>query len=100
MGARKGSAQSKATNLISENQANAGTAGGGGMPGVPNAGAGGVANGPAGQGSFGTAGASGLGGNGLGGGLNLTQGGSVVAENTTITNNTASTSGNDVLEVG
>ena len=36
----------------------------------------------------------------MGGGLNLTQGGSVVTENTTFTTNTASTSGNDVGEIG
>jgi hypothetical protein len=100
LGTRKGSAKSKATNLVTNNQANAGPAGGGGTAGVPTAGAGGVANGFAGQNIFGNLGASGRVGNGIGGGLNLTQGGSVVTENTTITGNTASTAGIDVMEVG
>ena len=96
-GARKGSKQSMATNLITANQANAGPGGSGGAAGVPQAGAGGIPNGAAGQTHAGTAGATALSGTGIGGGLDLLTGGTVVIDNTTITGNTAATSDNDVF---
>jgi hypothetical protein len=94
LGARKGSNQSKATNLITMNQANAGKGGTGSAAGVPQAGTGGATNGADGQNLPGTAGHAGVSGTGLGGGS--ASGGSVMIDNTNVTGNSASTADNDV----
>ena len=64
---------------------------------LPQAGAGGSPNGAAGLTHPGNAGATALSGTGIGGGLDLLTGGTVVIDNTTITGNTATTSDNDVF---
>ena len=65
-------------------------------PESPQAGAGGSPNGAAGLTHPGNAGATALSGTGIGGGLDLFTGGTVVIDNTTITGNTATTD-NDVF---
>ena len=96
-GARKGSRQSMATNLITANQANAGLGGSGGAAGSAQPGAGGIPNGTVGQIFVKGAGAAGLSSTGIGGGLDLLTGGTVSIDNTTINDNTATTSNNDVV---
>ena len=61
------------------------------------AGAGGSSNGAAGQTHPGNAGALGLSGTGMGGGLVLVTGGTVLIDDTTVTGNTATTSDNNVF---
>ena len=97
LGAKKRSQQSKATNLITANQAFGGLGARGNDAGVPQAGAGGTPNGAAGLTHRGNDGAIALSGTGIGGGLYLFAGGTVVLDNTTITGNTATTSDNDVF---
>ena len=60
------------------------------------AGAGGTPNGIPGSAFPGSPGAAGVSGVGVGGGLDLIPGGTVVIDDTTITGNLASTSNNDV----
>jgi hypothetical protein len=98
LGTKKGSKQSKATNLIVANQAIAAGSGAiGGAAGVANAGAGGSPNGVAGLTPPGNDGLTALSGPGIGGGLDLLTGGTVVIDNTTITANSATTSDNEVF---
>ena len=96
LGAKKGSKQSKATDTITGNQANRGLGGAVGS---------GEARKPAREEhraasqalpSLATAGTAGVSGVGVGGGLDLLPGGTVVIDDTTITGNQASTSDNDV----
>jgi hypothetical protein len=97
LGAKKGSRQSKATNLITANQANRGLGGAGGKGGIGVGGPGGQPNGGIGLSVNGTTGADGAPGTGSGGGLVQSPTKAVVIMNTTITGNTASTENNDVL---
>ena len=97
IGAKKGSKQSKATNLITANQATAGAGGPGAAPGIAQAGTGGTPGGTNGQVFPGNRGRTGTAGTGVGGGLDLIAGGTVVIDNTTLTGNTATTSNNDVF---
>ena len=91
-----GSKQSKATDTVTGNQANRGPGGAGGLAGGVVAGDGGTPHGTAGAAFPGSPGAAGVAGVGVGGGLDLLPGGTVVIDNTTITGNTASTTDNDV----
>jgi hypothetical protein len=96
LGAKKGSKQFKATDVITGNSAHAGPGSAGGSLGVAQAGTGGSPSGAAGTsfpGHFGTAGTAGT---GVGGGLDLITGGTVVIDNTTISGNSATTTDNDV----
>ena len=84
------------TDIVTGNSAHAGPGGAGGNLGVAQAGTGGSPSGAAGTsfpGKFGTAGTSGT---GVGGGLDLITGGTVVIDNTSITGNGATTTDNDV----
>ena len=96
LGAKKGSRQSKATNTITDNQANSGLGGAGGQGGDDVAGLGGRPNGLFGTAVPGTAGANGVSGIGIGGGLVYLTGGIAMIANTNITGNRASTADNDV----
>jgi hypothetical protein len=95
-GAKKGSKQSKATDTITANEANAGPGGGREGEGTAIAGLGGSPGGHAGTATPGAFGAGGAAGNGIGGGLNLTGGGHATIDNTTRTGNHATTTDNDV----
>jgi hypothetical protein len=97
LGAKKRSKQSKATDIITANQADTAPGALGGAAGVPQAGVGGSPSGAAGVVHPGNAGASALAGTGIGGGLDLLTGGTVVIDNTTITGNTSTTSNSDVF---
>jgi hypothetical protein len=95
--AKKRSQQSKATNLISANEADGGTGNLGSDAGVPQAGAGGSPSGAAGHTHPGSAGVTAQNGTGAGGGLDLVAGGIVLIDDTTVTGNTATTSDNNVF---
>jgi hypothetical protein len=97
LGAKKGSRQSKAMNVITANQANRGLGGVGGKAGTGFGGLGGQPNGVIGPSVNGTTGADGAPGTGSGGGLVQSPTMAVAIKNTTITGNTASTANNDVL---
>jgi hypothetical protein len=97
LGAKKGSRQSKATDVITANQANRGLGGKGGLGGTGFGGLGGQPNGAIGLFLNGTTGADGAPGTGLGGGLVQSPTMAVVIKNITITGNTALTANNDVL---
>jgi hypothetical protein len=97
LGAKKGSPQSRATDLITANAANRGLGGAGGQGGGGFAGLGGQPNGVSGTARPGASGAGGTAGSGLGGGLVQSPTNSVAIKNTRIAGNTASTSNNDVL---
>ena len=96
-GAKKGSSQAKAVDQITGNHAIAGApAGIGGAGGSAAAGQGGrfiSLNGTSTQGASGVGGTAGL---GTGGGLDLIPSGTVILANANVTNNTASTSDNDI----
>ena len=96
LGAKKSSKQSKATDTITGNQANRGLGGAGWLGGGAQAGLGGTPGGFPGTAILGTAGTTGPSGVGIGGGLDLLPGGTVVIDDTTITGNQASTNDNDV----
>jgi hypothetical protein len=96
LGAKRGTPQANATDLITNNQAGGGPGGAGGAGGPATAGPGGTPNGVAGSAAPGAAGPAGTGGSGIGGGLNLAAGASATIDDTTITGNLASTSDNDV----
>jgi hypothetical protein len=96
LGAKQGSRQSKATNTITDNQANSGLGGAGGQGGTAFEGTFGRPNGLAGTATQGTAGANGVSGAGIGGGLDRLTGGIAMIANTNITGNSASTADNDV----
>jgi hypothetical protein len=100
LGARKGSRQSKAVDNVTANQANRGLGGPGGQGGDGFGGSGGRLNGAAGAGLAGPAGPAGLAGAGVGGGVVRDTSLIVTINNTNITGNTASTTGNDVGGVG
>ncbi len=96
LGAKKRSKQSKATDSITANQARTTLGATGGAAGAPQAGAGGSPNGAAGVTQAGNAGATAAPSTGIGGGLELFAGGTAIIDNTTITGNTAATTGNNV----
>jgi hypothetical protein len=97
LSAKKGSKQARATNLGTTNQAHVGQEGAGGAAGnFFLAGTGGSPGGMAGQSFPGNHGTAGFIGPGIGGGLNLESGGTAVIDNTTVTGNQASTSGDNV----
>ncbi|MFO0893192.1 MAG: hypothetical protein U0790_29145, partial [Isosphaeraceae bacterium] len=96
LGAKRNSPQSRATNLITGNQANRGLPGAGGLAGNLQVGGGGTPGGAAGTAFPGTAGSTGPNGVGIGGGLNLFPGGTAAVSDTTITGNTATTADSDV----
>jgi hypothetical protein len=99
-GARKGSAQSSATDVITTNRAAGGPGASGGTASslsfAGNAGTGSPSSAPASNGTFtpGTAGVAGTAGSGAGGGIAIL--GTATIDNATITGNTASTSDPDV----
>jgi hypothetical protein len=97
LGARKGSRQSRAANLITANQANAGSGNSGGAAGLAMAGAGGSLGGVAGHATPGVPGTTGTAGTGMGGGLCLVVGGTVLIDNTQNAGNQATTSDPDVF---
>jgi hypothetical protein len=97
LGARKGSRQSKATDVITANQANRGLGGAGGQGGGAFAGLGGQPNGVIGFAIQGITRADAPPGTGQGGGLVQSPTMAVAIKNTRITGNTASTSNDDVL---
>ena len=96
LGAKKGSKQSRATNLITANQAIAGPGAPGGAAGQAGGGLGGASGGAAGLAHPGNPGPNELAGAGIGGGLYLSNGGTVSIDDTTVTANTATTSHSDV----
>jgi hypothetical protein len=95
--AKKGSKQPKATDVITGNSARGGTGGAEVSVGVAQAGTGGSLSGAAGASFPGHFGFSGTTGTGVGGGLDLSSGGTVVIDNTAISGNSATTTDNDVL---
>ena len=95
--AKKRSKQSKATNLITANQASAGLGGAGAAAGIPVAGSGGIPGGVPGQTFPASSGTAGQPGTGIGGGLNLIAGGTVVIDDTMVTGNHATTNNDDVF---
>jgi hypothetical protein len=95
LGAKKGSRQAKATDVITSNQANSGLGGAGGQGGEAFEGIGGQPNGVVGSATQGFTKPDAAAGSGIGGGV--VQNPTVTIKNTTITGNTASTSNNDVL---
>jgi hypothetical protein len=96
LGAKKGSKQLKATDVITGNSAAAGIGGAGGSFGVAQAGTGGSPSGAAGASFLGHSGTAGTSGTGVGGGLDLITGGTVVIDNKTVSGNGATTTDNDV----
>jgi hypothetical protein len=98
LGARKGSGQSSATDLITTNRAVGGPGAPGGAASSLNspgtAGTGSSSNGSAGTNTPGTAGVAGSAGSGDGGGIAIL--GTATIDDPSITGNTASTSDNDV----
>ncbi len=96
-GAKKGSKQSKATDLVTANHALGGFAGAAGPAGQPHVGIGRAPGGADGTEFLGKAGSPGSGGTGAGGGLYLSSGGTATIDNANITGNQASTSDNDVF---
>jgi hypothetical protein len=96
LGARKGSKQSRAVNQFTKNLANQGDGGGGGTNGTATPGPGGSPSGTTGAIDPSLPGGRGIHGMGVGGGLDLDVGGTAVIDNTTVTGNQASSSGNDV----
>jgi hypothetical protein len=95
-GAKKGSAQSRATNTITGNLANPGLGGSGGAGGSASAGGGGAPTGISGTAVTGTAGDAGGAGVGYGGGLSQGSSTNVRIDNTTIAGNHAATADDDV----
>jgi hypothetical protein len=94
-GARKGSNQSRAIDIITGNQAIQGLHGSGGPSSAASTGgSGGTPNGNSGLAFVGDPGADGFDGVGLGGGIVTT--GTATIDNTTITGNHASTNDDDV----
>ena len=96
LGAKKGSKQSKATNLFTGNLADSGAGGIGGGRGSATGGMGGMSGGQNGTSTPGSQGPSGLSGSGIGGGLNLESGGTAKILNTNVTGNRASTTDDDI----
>ena len=82
--------------VITGNSAAAGIGGAGGNFGVAQAGTGGSPSGVAGTSFLGHSGTAGTPGTGVGGGLDLITGGTVVIDNTTISGNSATTTDPDV----
>jgi hypothetical protein len=82
--------------VITGNSAAAGIGGAEGSLGVAQAGTGGSPSGVSGGSFLGHFGTAGTPGTGVGGGLDLVTGGTVVIDNTTISGNSATTTDNDV----
>ena len=96
-GAKTGSAQTKATSVITTNRAFGGAGGGPGNPGTATGGTGGSPDGGTGHVLARAAGAAGSAGEGFGGGIVIF--GTTTIDDTTITGNFAATHDNDVSGV-